>query len=77
MGKSVNPGLFRVSGFRALSAVLAWGVLFLSSGYDYALHDYGMQVLTTVLEMVVSFCNQPQYIVAAPGSWVRRGGALM
>lgn len=37
----------------ALSAVLAWGVLFLSFRYDY-----GMLVLNAVLGIVVSFCNQ-------------------
>lgn len=52
----------------ALSAVLALGVLFLSFGYDYGLYDYGMQVLNAVLGMVVSFCDQPQSIVVAPGS---------
>lgn len=60
MGKSVSPGPFRVGGCgerSALSAVLAWGVLFLSFGYHYGLHDYGMQVLNVVLGMVVSFCD--------------------
>lgn len=51
-----------------LSAMLAWGVLFLSFRYDYGLHDYGMLVLNAVLGMVVSFCDQLQSIVAASGS---------
>ena len=55
----------------ALSAVLAWSVLFLSFGYDYGLHGYSMQVLNAVLGMVVSFRDQTQYIVAASGSYVR------
>lgn len=59
----------------APSAELAWGVPFLSFGYHYGLHDYGMQVLNAVLGMVVSFCDQPQSVVAASGSEAR--GALM
>lgn len=60
MGKSVEPRPvwgWWMRGRSALSAVLAWGVLFLSFGYHYGLHDYGMQVLNAVLGMVVSFCD--------------------
>lgn len=78
-GKSVSPGPFEVSECRALSAqrCACIGCAFLSFGYDYEPHDYGILVLNAVLEIVVSFCDQLQSIVAASGSWVRRGGALM